>query len=58
MENMDRRIRVAQAMKRAGIVSATRNDLNVEFSPPLFQVADDVDVVFADFARLIHFRSG
>jgi uncharacterized protein (DUF1499 family) len=45
-------------MKRAEIVSATRNDLNVEFSPPLFQVADDVDVVFADFARLIHFRSG
>ncbi|MBW1784493.1 MAG: DUF1499 domain-containing protein [Deltaproteobacteria bacterium] len=55
---MGRPVRIVQAMKRAEIVSATRNDLCVAFHPPFFQVVDDVEVVFDDSARLIHFGSG
>ena len=56
-ESMDCLLGIVRDMKRATIVSATPSYLHVEFRSALFQFVDDVEFVFDDSARLIHFRS-
>ena len=56
-QSVDRLVQIVQGMKRAKIVSTTRNYLHVEFRSALFQFVDDVEFVLDDAARVIHFRS-
>jgi uncharacterized protein (DUF1499 family) len=50
-------VRVLRDIKRCTVVTVTPAYLHVEFRSSLFRFVDDVEFLFDDLERMIHFRS-
>lgn len=56
-ESMERLLRILRGMKRSTLVLTTATFLRAEFRSALFRFVDDVEFLFDDKERQIHFRS-
>ena len=53
----ERILSILKDMKRMEIVTLTESTIHVEFRTALWKFVDDVDFLFDDRARVVHFRS-
>lgn len=56
-EARERLLRVIRHMERATLVKAEADYIHAEFRSAVFRFVDDVEFLFDDAAKLIHFRS-
>lgn len=56
-ESMERLFSVVEGMKGAKVVQRTATYIHVEFTSALLRFVDDVEFLFDDASRVIHFRS-
>ena len=56
-ESRETIFQIVRQMKRSSIVRETDSSLHLEFRSALFGFVDDVDFLFDDGTRLLHFRS-
>lgn len=56
-ESLGRLVQILRGMKRSTLVATTPVYIHVEFRSAVFHFVDDVEFLFDDYDRRIHFRS-